>query len=91
LERVGLFQKTDWHTAKADPSIKKLRAFMATLPADLPEIHSYTPQAIVDEGIVNPVTVARKRQMALRLWSITGALPGPSKIGETGQWLNCAA
>jgi putative transposase len=43
------FQKTYWHWAKADPSIKDLPAFMATLPADLPEIHSHTQQAIVDD------------------------------------------
>jgi putative transposase len=60
------FQKSYWQTVKTDPGIKELRAFMATLPADLLEIHSHTQQAIIDDLLDAVATYRENRQNGLK-------------------------
>jgi putative transposase len=61
------FQKGYWRKVKTDPSIKELRAFMATLPAELLEIHSHSQQAIVDDLLDAVATYRENRQNGLKV------------------------
>ena len=56
-----IFQKNYWTTHESDPSIKDLRTFIATLPADLLELHSHTQQAIVDDLLDATATYRENR------------------------------
>jgi putative transposase len=60
------FQKGYWQRLKTDPNLKELREFMATLSAELLEIHSHTQQAIVDDLIDAVATCRENRRNGLK-------------------------